>query len=172
MNIESIIIGLLLGVLLSEWSHDLLAMYVRWQHRRQRRHVPIVRSFSILGIQTDLITYLVFGVDSMDSILGKTLALSIVNAKDADGAAVDLAAFPTALSEVVWSVSDTALGAVNTSQADGLKAEFVGAAEGDVTVTAVGKNAAGETVTQSIAVSVKPVPVPVVKSFEIEGVAA
>lgn len=96
--------------------------------------------------------------------IGTALNLAVTNAKDANGAAVDLTVFPTALVGVEWTVDQPTLGGVVSSGA--LAATYTGTGAGTVNITATGKSVAGESISASVSVT-NVVPVPVVKSFEI-----
>jgi hypothetical protein len=136
----------------------------------RRRHLtPVVTSFSLAA----LIEGRYFGVSAMSLDIGKTLSLKVVNVQAA-GVAVDLTLFPTALTGVSWSVDKPDLGAVNSTQADGMVADYVGKVAGDVVVTATGNNVHGVVVSKSVTVTnTVPVPVvPVVDSFDIEATPA
>jgi hypothetical protein len=165
MDIKSLLIGIIAGIVLSD-SFFVHAVCRYLRRRIVRRHTPVVTSFSILGVHLEWMSHLSFGVYQMNVAPGQVVHLSVINVKAGENA-VDLAQFPSALTGLVWSV-DPAQGSVNTTQPDGLKADFVGSVEGDVVITATGKNVAGSDVVATFVATVA-VPVPVVTSFEIDG---
>lgn len=144
-------------------SYFVLAGSAYLAHRTYRhcRRPPLVRRFS-LDFRLPDATFA--GVRTMSLDIGTALKLEVTNAKDANGAAVDLTAFPTALIDVTWAVDQAALGGVTSTGP--LAATYAGTAVGTVNITATGKNVAGESVSASVSVT-NVVPVPVVKSFEI-----
>lgn len=82
------------------------------------------------------------------------------------GLPVDLAVFPTALTDVVWSVANPALAAVNTTKPDGTEAELTFSAAGTTSLKVVGKNKAGTEVSAQVDV-VGELPVPLVTALAI-----
>jgi len=69
-----------------------------------------------------------------------------ITPKDADGNAVDLAKYPTALSGITWSVDQ---GATVAASEDGLSATVTPTAAGTVVVSVSGTNVKGAAVSDS-----------------------
>jgi hypothetical protein len=94
-----------------------------------------------------------------------------ITPKDANGNAVDLSKFPTALTGITWATSDAAVAAV-VAAADGLSAEVHPTpAGGSVVVTVSGTNVSGATVTDQVTIHFD-VPVPVVTTLNLAPVVA
>lgn len=110
------------------------------------------------------VTSLNIGASMSNAIVGIAKAFAIT--PKAGGVPVDLPVFPTALTGVVWGVSDPAIAAVNTTKADGTTADVTFSAAGTVTVTVTGKDKDGKELSESVSV-VGEVPVPLVDSLNL-----
>ena len=82
------------------------------------------------------------------------------------GLPVDLSVFPSALTEVVWSVANPELAAVNTTKPDGTEVDVTFSAAGATTLKVTGKNKAGAEVSAQVDI-VGEVPVPLVTAISI-----
>lgn len=122
-------------------------------------HVPRRR-------RSRLITSLNLGATTMSNALVGTPKKFTITPKDALGLTVDLAKFPTALTEVVWSVSNTDIAAVNTTKADGTEAEVLFSSDGTVSLTVTGKDKDGTSLSESLDVTAE-FPVPKVASLNL-----
>lgn len=134
----------------------LLALGVvdQWHcHRRRRRarRIPHVTAIAI-------------GAAMSNAIVGTPKKFALVY-KDAFGVAVDLAKFPTAVSNVQAVVSDGGIASVSLSQ-DGAECQVTFASEGKVTLTVSAVNKDGEPVSAAVDV-VGELPVPKVTAIDI-----
>jgi hypothetical protein len=103
--------------------------------------------------------------------VGESLKLVATNFKDAAGNAVDLTAFPSAVTDLSFEVDDASK--ADVAMVDALTAQVTAKAEGSVVVTARAKNVKGEDIAAEFRLEqVVPAPqVPVVTSFELQPVA-
>lgn len=108
--------------------------------------------------------WFVYG-DHAIMLLTQKLPLSI--APSSAGNPVDLAAFPTALTDITWSVAPTDAGTLNTTTPDLTNCEFKPTKSGDSVVTVSGKNSEGNLLSESFDVNVA-VPVPVVDALNLK----
>lgn len=122
-------------------------------HRRRHRHTPLVTSL-YLG-----------AIDMSNAIVGTPKLFKITPA-DSFGVAVDLVKFPTALTDIVWSVSNPDIAAVNTTKPDSTEAAVTFSADGVVTVKVTGKDKDGADVTEQVDVTGE-LPVPKVVSLNL-----
>jgi len=116
----------------------------------RRGRIPLVKSIRI-------------GTNTMTATVGVAKKLTL-SPKDVFGLPVDLVKFPTALTDVVWSVSDPSLASINVTKADGTEAELTAGGTGSITVTVNGKNKAGEILGETLSLTIEE-DVPLVKTL-------
>ncbi|HQR20060.1 MAG TPA: hypothetical protein PKV98_04295 [Burkholderiaceae bacterium] len=111
-----------------------------------------------------LVTTLYIGASMSNAIVGTPKKFSLA-VTDELGLPVDLAAFPTALTDVVWSLANPGLGSV-TFPPSGAEASVVFGTAGATSLKVTGKNKAGTEVAAQVDV-VAELPVPLVTALSI-----
>lgn len=111
-----------------------------------------------------VVTNLYIGASMSNALVGTPKIYSLV-VTDELGLPVDLVAFPTALTEVVWSIANPELGSV-TFSASGVDAAVTFGAAGSTKLRVTGKNKAGTEVSAEVDVTAE-LPVPLVTSISI-----
>lgn len=100
-----------------------------------------------------------------NAIVGTSKKFTITP-KDELGLVVDLAAFPTALTEIVYTVSDGNVADATVTKPDNTEVQIDFRAAGAVTLSVSARDRDGNALTDSVSITVE-VPVPAVKTLNL-----